>query len=116
MEIRCIVDVFDFCGFHVVFQSTEVILVEFILVLGCEALILWWIRSSIVFLIDCAARCFSEVLSEQVFRLNLGDETGVTWDVLSFDVSMGTTEPVISVLGVVCVLHSLVHTVLRGLL
>lgn len=63
-------------------------------------------------LIDRNTRFLSEGFAIQVLTVNLGDVTRVARDMLSFHVLGGTTEPVLSVLGVVTVLKILVVFIL----
>lgn len=60
-------DVLNLCGFHIVFESTEVVLAEFSLVLGAEALFLRWIGAWIVLFINGFRRRTGEVFAEEIF-------------------------------------------------
>lgn len=66
--------------------------------------------------IDSDGGVFGKRLSKHVLSLNVGNETLVAGDVLCLDVLGGTTDPVLTLLGGVGELYTIIVKVLRRLL
>ncbi len=66
--------------------------------------------------IDSNGGVLGKRLSKHVLRFNVGNETLVAGNVLCLDVLIGTTDPVLTLLGGVSELYSVVVKVLRRLL
>jgi hypothetical protein len=79
-------------------KSSKVILCELNLTSGSELFFSRRAISFCVFTVDSSSGRFSKRLGMDVLRLNLGNVTSIPRDVLSFNISVGTTEPVISML------------------
>jgi hypothetical protein len=85
-------------------ESTEVVFTE---VSSIRSLELLTGRSELT--VNSSSRSFSERLSVNVLRLNLRNITSISRNVLSLNIVSGTTEPVITVLGVVSKLKGIVE-------
>lgn len=85
-------------------ESTEVVFTE---VSSIRSLELLTGRSELT--VNSSSRSFSERLSVNVLRLNLRNITSISRNVLSLNIVSGTTEPVITMLGVVSKLKGIVE-------
>jgi len=90
-------------------QSAEVVLRESLCVRGCELVFGRWAYTFVEFAVNSSSGSFSETLGVDVLRLNLGNITGVSRDVLGLDVVSRSSEPVVSMLGVVAELKGFVE-------
>jgi hypothetical protein len=90
-------------------QSTEVILSKSFTVGGSELVLGRRADSFVEFAVDGSASSLSETLGIDVLRLNLGNVAWVTRNMLSLDVTSRSSEPVVSVLGVVAELKGFVE-------
>jgi hypothetical protein len=95
-------------------QSAEVVFGEILSVRGSELIFGRRSDSLSVLAVNSSSRSLSEALCEDVLRLNLGDVARVPRDVLGLNVVSRTSEPVVSVLGVVAELQSFVEFISSG--
>jgi hypothetical protein len=84
-------------------ESTEVVFTEVSSIRSLELL------TGIELTVNSSSRSFSERLSVNVLRLNLRNITSISRNVLSLNIVSGTTEPVITMLGVVSKLKGIVE-------
>ena len=90
-------------------ESTEVVFTEVSSIRSLELFLGRRVDSGNVLTVNSSSRSFSERLSVNVLRLNLRNVTGISRNVLSFNIVSGTTEPVITMLGVVSKLKGIVE-------
>lgn len=64
--------------------------------LGGEGLLDWVLEALVVLVVDGLPCGLSEALSEQVFTRNLGNVASISWYVLSFEITSGTSNPIFS--------------------
>ena len=96
VEIIRVVYVLGFCWISLIFQSTEVFLVELTVHLCCEGLFWRMLEPNLVVAINCLGRSFCETLSIQVLTLNLRNIARVSWNMLRLKLVSGTTDPSLS--------------------
>lgn len=90
-------------------ESTEVVFTEVSSIRSLELFLGRRVDSGNVLTVNSSSRSFSERLSVNVLRLNLRNITGISRNVLSLNIVSGTTEPVITMLGVVSKLKGIVE-------
>jgi len=90
-------------------ESAEVVFREIISIRSSELVLGRRADSFVELAVNSSSSSFSETLGVDVLRLNLRDVASVSGDVLSLDVVGGSSEPVITVLGVVSNLQSFVE-------
>jgi len=90
-------------------ESTEVVFTEVSSIRSLELFLGRRVDSSNVLTVNSSSRSFSERLSVNVLRLNLRNITSISRNVLSLNIVSGTTEPVITMLGVVSKLKGIVE-------
>ena len=103
MEVGCVDHVLALSRLHVVLESSEVLLAELGLSGSLETLVQGWALALVVLGVDGGASRLGERLAEEVLTLDLGHIALVAWDVLGLQVLSGTTEPVVTFLGVVSI-------------
>ena len=91
------------------FESTEVVFTEVSSIRSLELFLGRRVDSGNVLTVNSSSRSFSERLSINVLRLNLRNITSISRNVLSLNIVSGTTEPVITMLGVVSKLKGIVE-------
>ena len=96
MEVVAVVDVFSFGWVQVILQMSEIILGVGSLSLGGESVLHRMIEAFFVLAVDSLGCCFGEALSVEVLTCNLRDITSISWDMLSFDVLGGASNPILS--------------------
>lgn len=90
-------------------ESTEVVFTEVSSIRSLELFLGRRVDSGNVLTVNSSSRSFSERLSVNVLRLNLRNITSISRNVLSLNIVSGTTEPVITMLGVVSKLKGIVE-------
>lgn len=90
-------------------ESTEVVFTEVSSIRSLELFLGRRVDSGNVLTVNSSSRSFSERLSINVLRLNLRNITSISRNVLSLNIVSGTTEPVITMLGVVSKLKGIVE-------
>lgn len=90
-------------------ESTEVVFTEVSSIRSLELFLGRRVDSGNVLTVNSSSRSFSERLSVNVLRLNLRNITSISRNVLSLNIVSRTTEPVITMLGVVSKLKSIVE-------
>jgi len=90
-------------------ESTEVVFTEVSSIRSLELFLGRRVNSGNVLTVNSSSRSFSERLSVNVLRLNLRNITSISRNVLSLNIVSGTTEPVITMLGVVSKLKGIVE-------
>lgn len=90
-------------------ESTEVVFTEVSSIRSLELFLGRRVDSGNVLTVNSSSRSFSERLSVNVLRLNLRNITSISRNVLSLNIISGTTEPVITMLGVVSKLKGIVE-------
>lgn len=90
-------------------ESTEVVFTEVSSIRSLELFLGRRVDSGNVLTVNSSSRSFSERLSVNVLRLDLRNITSISRNVLSLNIVSGTTEPVITMLGVVSKLKGIVE-------
>jgi len=90
-------------------ESTEIVFTEVSSIRSLELFLSRRVDSGNVLTVNSSSRSFSERLSVNVLRLNLRNITSISRNVLSLNIVSGTTEPVITMLGVVSKLKGIVE-------
>jgi len=90
-------------------ESTEVVFTEVSSIRSLELFLGRRVDSGNVLTVNSSSRSFSERLSVNVLRLNLRNITSISRNVLSLNIVSRTTEPVITMLGVVSKLKGIVE-------
>ena len=108
MEMIGIIDVFNLCGIEFFLQSSEIIFGKFSCILGCECFFYRMLESLWIFFINGLSSGFSETLTEKIFWGNLWDVTCISWDVLSFNILGGSSNPVFSFHWIISILQLIV--------
>ena len=103
MELRGVVLVLQLSWFSVILQSAEVFLSELGLLVSLETLVKRRLLALVVLSVDGAAGCLGKGFAEEVLGLDLRYVTSVAGDVLSLKILCGSTEPVLTCLGIVTV-------------
>lgn len=116
MEISRILQVSGLRRVHVFSQPSEVSLVELVPGRRRKPLLLGGHLAFFVLGVDGTARNLGEALAVEVLTLDLGHEACIAGDVLRLDIVVGSAKPVLSLLGVVAILHLIVIGVHRWLL
>lgn len=104
MEIIGVVDIFHLGGIKLLLECPEVIFTEFSRALGGEGLLDGVLEAIFVLAIDGLAGRLGEALSVEVFAVNLRDVARVSWDMLSLDITIWTTDPIFTFKRVISVL------------
>ena len=107
MEIIGVVDVLDFSWLNLLLESSKVIFAVLSLVLGSESIFNTVVQAGLILFIDGFASGLGEALTIQILAVNLRDVSGVTWNVLSLDVAIWATNPVLSLHRLVAELNGL---------
>jgi len=97
-----------------VLQSAEVVLAKLGLLHRLESLVERWLLSFVVLAVDSRSRGLSEGFTEEILRLDLWDVASIPRDVLGLQILSRTTEPVVSLFGVVTVRNGAALLVDRG--
>ena len=114
MEVRGISLILVLSGLLSVLQSAEVVLAELGLLHRLKSLVERWLLTFVVLAIDSRSSGLSEGFTEEILRFDLWDVTSIPWNVLRLEVLSGTTEPVVSLFGVVAVRNGAALLVDRG--
>jgi len=112
MEVVCIIDILGLSWVKLLLKCSEIIFAELRSVLGFECFPSWVLITSLVLVIDSLSGSLSETLTVEIFTCYLGDVAGITGDVLSLYVGSWSTDPVLTLAGVVSELKSLGFEVL----
>ena len=108
MEMIGIVDVLYLCGVKFFLQSSEIIFGKFSCIFSCKCFFYWMLESLWIFFINGLSSGFSETLTEKIFWGNLWDVTCISWDVLSFNILGGSSNPVFSFHWIISILQLIV--------
>ena len=114
MEIIGIVDILNLCWVHGVLQLSVVLFIESRLLFSIVLLKRCLHSSLFEFSINRFSRRFCETFAIQVFRCNLGDEAGIAWDMLRFEVVGRASDPGLASFGVVSEFLSFTIKVMSG--
>ena len=101
VEVVSIIDIPDLSWVHRVLKLSMVLLVECSLLFSSVLDPSRLLNTRLKIRIDSLGRGFGETISEQVFTCNLGDETGVAWNMLSLEVVSWSSYPGLPLLRVV---------------
>jgi len=105
MEIICVVDILNFCWVDFFFKCSEVIFIELSSVLSGKCVFDGMLETSVVFTVDRFSSCFCETLSIEIFTCYLRYVTSISWDMLSLNIRVWSSNPVFSFHGLVSVLQ-----------
>jgi len=105
MEIIGVINIFYFSWIKLFFKCSEVIFTEFSRTFGGKSVLNRVLEPILVFTIDGLSGSLGKTLSIEVFTVNLRDIARVSWNMLSLDITIGTTNPVLTFKRVISILE-----------
>lgn len=105
MEIIGVINIFYFSWIKLFFKCSEVIFTEFSRTFGGKSVLNRVLEPILIFTIDGLSGSLGKTLSIEVFTVNLRDIARVSWNMLSLDITIGTTNPVLTFKRVISILE-----------